>query len=146
MSQDLQTIQENFSLPGVLAFEQNDSGLIYARITTPSCTGEIYLHGAHITRWQPASTGPAFYLSPNSNFTPGKAIRGGVPVIFPWFGERSPSLLNGRTDGPSHGFARIEEWTLAFAALAGENLHITLTLGSVRAVARARLRGFSARL
>jgi glucose-6-phosphate 1-epimerase len=64
------------------------------------------------------------FLSEQSSFAPGRAIRGGVPIIFPWFGSRTGA----RTDGPSHGFARIESWNLAFAALAGDDLHLTLTL------------------
>jgi glucose-6-phosphate 1-epimerase len=45
-------------------------------------------------------------------------------VIFPWFGERH----DGKT-GPQHGFARVSEWELAFAAMAGEELHLVFTLG-----------------
>jgi glucose-6-phosphate 1-epimerase len=121
---DLQTLTENFSIPGVLTFLETDSGLIRARITTPACTAELYLQGAHLTDWQPAGHGPVLFLSEKSSFAPGKAIRGGVPIIFPWFGTRTGA----RTDGPSHGFARIENWEIAFAALSGDDLHITLTL------------------
>jgi glucose-6-phosphate 1-epimerase len=52
------------------------------------------------------------FVSPKSLFTHGKAIRGGVPVIFPWFGPRS----DGRP-GPAHGFARTIEWTVEATAL-----------------------------
>lgn len=45
------------------------------------------------------------YLSPRASYTPGQAIRGGVPVIFPQFSDRGP--------GPRHGFARVREWTHA---------------------------------
>ncbi len=69
------------------------------------------------------------FLSERSAFVPGTAIRGGIPVIFPWFGARTATPYSPRTDGPSHGFARTSLWELAFAALAGENLHLTLTLG-----------------
>ncbi len=136
-TQHLQYLQENFSLPGVLAFEQNEAGLIFARIATSTCSGELYLQGAHVTRWQPrseeVSSGPAespvLYLSPHATFVPGKAIRGGVPVIFPWFGDRRLSAAGApRTDGPAHGFARTQVWTLAFAALSDDELHLTLTL------------------
>jgi len=44
---------------------------------------------------------------PKSLFAPSKAIRGGVPIIFPWFGPRSAGKL-----GPAHGFARTMEWTI----------------------------------
>jgi glucose-6-phosphate 1-epimerase len=125
---DLQTLSEQFAIPGVLAFSQNEQGLLRANITTPACTAELYLQGAHLTQWQPAGHKPVLFLSDRSFFTPGKAIRGGIPVIFPWFGARTPTPEDPRTDGPSHGFARTADWTLAFAALAGDDLHLTLTL------------------
>jgi glucose-6-phosphate 1-epimerase len=122
---NLQQITDHFAIPGILSFSQNETGLIRASITTPACTAELYLQGAHLTAWQPTGHDPVLFLSERSSFAPGKAIRGGVPIIFPWFGARTGA----RTDGPSHGFARTSDWTLAFAALAGEDLHITLTLG-----------------
>jgi glucose-6-phosphate 1-epimerase len=126
---ELQTISDQFTIPGVLAFSQTEQGLIRANITTPACTAELYLQGAHLTQWQPTGQQPVLFLSERSFFTPGKAIRGGIPIIFPWFGARTATPNDPRTDGPSHGFARISEWTLAFAALAGDDLHLTLTLG-----------------
>jgi glucose-6-phosphate 1-epimerase len=125
----LQQLTDNFAIPGVLSFSQNELGLIRASITTPACTAELYLQGAHLTAWQPTGHDPVLFLSERSSFAPGKAIRGGVPVIFPWFGVRTATPESPRTDGPSHGFARTSRWTLAFAALAGDDLHITLTLG-----------------
>ena len=131
---DLQTLSDQFAIPGVLAFSQTEQGLIRANITTPACTAEFYLHGAQITQWQPTGQQPVLFLSERSFFTPGKAIRGGIPIIFPWFGARTRTPDDPRPQdpppaGPSHGFARISEWTLAFAALAGDDLHLTLTLG-----------------
>jgi glucose-6-phosphate 1-epimerase len=48
-----------------------------------------------------------FFVSTQSHFTPGKAIRGGIPVIFPWFGPRE-----GHPDSPMHGLVRTREWEL----------------------------------
>jgi glucose-6-phosphate 1-epimerase len=125
---DLQQLTDHFAIPDVLTFSQNENGLLRASITTPACTAELYLQGAHLSRWQPTGQKPVFFLSDRSAFTPGKAIRGGVPIVFPWFGGRTATAENQRTDGPSHGFARTADWTLAFAALAGDDLHLTLTL------------------
>lgn len=121
---DLQSLTDSFAILGILAFDETETGLVRARVTAPACTAELYLQGAHLTHWQPAGHGPVLFLSEQSNFAPGKPIRGGVPIVFPWFGPRTGA----RTDGPSHGFARIETWELAFAALSGDDLHLTLTL------------------
>jgi glucose-6-phosphate 1-epimerase len=120
-------LAEYFAMPGVLAFHETPSGLGYIEVTTPHAKATVYLQGAHLTHWQPSGEGaaaqPIIFLSRKSDLTPGKAIRGGVPIIFPWFGPRHDGK-----PGPSHGFARIQDWDLAFAALAGDDLHLTLTL------------------
>ncbi len=121
---NLAQLNEHFGLPGVLAFHATASGLIHADITTPHATATVYLQGAHVAAWQPKGQQPVIFVSRRSDFAPGKPIRGGVPIAFPWFAARH----DGKT-GPSHGFARIQDWTLAFAALAGEDLHMTFTLG-----------------
>jgi glucose-6-phosphate 1-epimerase len=121
---DLTQLNEHFSIPGVLAFHATASGLIYAGITAPHAGATVYLQGAHLAAWQPRGHQPAIFVSRKSEFAPGKPIRGGVPIAFPWFAAR----YDGKT-GPSHGFARIQDWTIASAALAGDDLHLTFTLG-----------------
>lgn len=117
------SLTEHFAIPDVLSFHQTANGLIYADVTTPHATATVYLQGAHLTAWQPTGEQPVLFVSRKSDFEPGKPIRGGVPIAFPWFANRH----DGKT-GPSHGFARIQNWTLAFAALAGYDLHLTFTL------------------
>jgi len=126
--QILEELNSQFAIPGALTFAPGSGGLIAARVATPACTAEIYLHGAHLTAWQPAGHAPALFLSERSTFTAGTPIRGGVPIIFPWFGARTATPQSPRTDGPSHGFARTSLWKFAFATLVGDDLHLTLTL------------------
>ena len=117
-----------FAIPGVLDFHQTPSGLTYLAIQTPSASATVYLQGAHLAHWQPTGQQPVIFMSRKSDLAPGKAIRGGVPIAFPWFAaDQKADRLHGKP-GPSHGFARTEVWTLAFAALAGEDLHLTFTL------------------
>jgi len=78
---DLKYLTDNFEIPGVLAFSQNENGLIRATVTTPACKAELYLQGAHLTHWQPTGQEPVLFLSECSFFIPGKAIRGGIPII-----------------------------------------------------------------
>ena len=125
---NIDELNERFGIPGALAFETTEAGLVLAKVTTPACTAELFTHGAHLTLWQPVGTEPVLFLSPESKFEKGAAIRGGIPVIFPWFGARTGTPESPRTDGPSHGFARITEWDVSFAAVVGEDLHLALTL------------------
>lgn len=64
-------------------------------------------HGAHVLSWVPAGGEEVLFLSGHSRYGVNDAIRGGVPIIFPQFGERG--------NGPRHGFARTADWRLDFA-------------------------------
>jgi len=119
---DISSLNDTFAIPGVLHFEPHGE-LTRAVITTPSATATLYLQGAHLAEWRPLGEESVLFMSTASAFKPGKAIRGGVPVIFPWFGDRHDGH-----PGPAHGFARTAEWSFAFAALIGDDLRITLTL------------------
>jgi glucose-6-phosphate 1-epimerase len=116
-------LQAKFGMPGVLDFSTAAAGLVIAHVTTPAAAATIYTQGAHLTHWKPAGHTPAIFLSQRAEFAPGKPIRGGIPVIFPWFGERHDDQ-----PGPQHGFARTMVWELASAMLAGDDLHLTWTL------------------
>jgi glucose-6-phosphate 1-epimerase len=99
------SLNERFAVAGVLKFEAGSGGLIRAAIGGRAAEGHVYLHGAHVTHHRPAGRQPLLFLSERSQFVSGKAIRGGVPVIFPWFGARA-----GHPEAPDHGFARTSEW------------------------------------
>ena len=116
-------LQEKFGMPGVLGFEKTESGLVVAQVTAPAAEATIYTQGAHLTHWKPKGQAPVIFLSAKSEMEPGKPIRGGVPVVFPWFSERH----DGKT-GPQHGFARTTVWELKSAMMAGEDLHLLWTL------------------
>ncbi len=66
-------------------------------------------HGAHLLSWTPAGGRAALYLSKTSKYGTGCAIRGGVPIIFPQFGERG--------NGKRHGFARTLPWRYEFSGV-----------------------------
>jgi glucose-6-phosphate 1-epimerase len=121
----LTNLAERFAIPNALRFEEGSGGLTRAVISTPAADCEIYLHGAHVTHWKPRGAAPVLFLSSRSLYEPGKAIRGGVPVIFPWFGPRSDG-----TAGPMHGFARTMEWAVERTALGKDgSVEIALALG-----------------
>ncbi|MBX9668323.1 MAG: D-hexose-6-phosphate mutarotase [Candidatus Obscuribacterales bacterium] len=103
--------------------------MTYATITGPACRATVYLQGAHLTEWCPADQQPVLFLSEHQSITRGKAIRGGVPIIFPWFGARTANQYSSRVDGPSHGFARTAEWQVVETKLSGDDVELTLTLG-----------------
>src|SRR5437868_3914610 len=96
--QSTEDLNKRFGIAGLLKFDAGGGGLPRAVVTTPAAEAHLYLHGAHVTHYQPRGGLPVLLLSPRSAFEDGKPIRGGVPVIFPWFGphKTDPSL-------PMHG-------------------------------------------
>ncbi|MFE5332498.1 D-hexose-6-phosphate mutarotase [Embleya sp. NPDC056575] len=72
-------------------------------VTHPRVRAAITLQGAQLVHWQPAGEEPVLWLSETTAFEEGRAVRGGVPICWPWFGAA------GR---PSHGFARVLPWEL----------------------------------
>jgi D-hexose-6-phosphate mutarotase len=91
-------------------------------ITTPQSTAAIYFHGAHVTHFQKKDEPPLLFLSQCSNFAAGQPIRGGIPIIFPWFGR--PGDKPGQ-----HGFARIKDWELReFASPADGSVSVRFRL------------------
>lgn len=112
----MKTLKQH-EIPGHVTVFPGQGGLPAIRIETEWSTAEIYPHGAHVTRFQKKGDSPLLFMSEASEFEPGKPIRGGVPLIFPWFGAR---------DGmPAHGFARLADWDLMSTCV--------LSDGSVRA-------------
>ncbi len=98
-------------------------------ITTPWSTAEIYLHGAHVTHFQKRGEAPLLFLSQCSRFESGAPIRGGIPVIFPWFGK--PADKPGQ-----HGFARNLPWEIAEIVSPADGsviVRLTLPEGTVAA-------------
>ncbi len=117
-------LADQFNIPNALRFEDTPGGLVRALISTPAADADVYLQGAHVTHWTPRGHRPVLFVSAKSLFTPDKAIRGGVPIIFPWFGPRGDGQ-----PGPAHGFARSMEWDIEAAGLRNDGrVEITLAL------------------
>ncbi len=102
-TENLRLLKEH-EITGAVAISPGQGGLPRLVITTPFSQAEIYLHGAHVTAFQKNGEPPLLWMSAKSLFAPDKAIRGGVPICFPWFGPR--------TGAPAHGYARLTEWNL----------------------------------
>lgn len=83
------------------------SGLPLLVVETALCSAVISLQGAQLLEFKTTDGDALLWLSPNCDFTPGAALRGGVPLCLPWFG------VNQQDPGkPKHGFARNQFWEL----------------------------------
>jgi D-hexose-6-phosphate mutarotase len=99
-----------------------NGGLRKVRLQSEWSEAEIYLHGAHVTHFQKKGEAPLLFLSEQSQFKEGVPIRGGVPVIFPWFGPKEGDTM--------HGFARLKTWELDSVGLIckDDSVELNLTL------------------
>lgn len=117
-------LNARFGLQGAVRFEDVPGGLTRAKVATDTAAAEIYLQGAHVARWQPRRAQyPALFVSAKSQYAPGRAIRGGVPLVFPWFAERQGGLPGG-----SHGFARTLPWEVVAAEQRPEGVALSFKL------------------
>ena len=103
----LESLNTKFSIENAVTFNVGEGGFPRAVLTAGGSEAHVYLHGAHVTLYQPEGAEAVLFMSGSSVFRDGKAIRGGVPIIFPWFGDHksNPSL-------PAHGFVRTRAWTV----------------------------------
>lgn len=102
------TLKQQFDIPGKVTLKPGQGSLPCIHIKTADAAATIYLHGAHVTHYQPVGSSPVLFMSDKSEFAANKPIRGGVPICFPWFGQGPDNNQN-----PPHGFARLLPWTLA---------------------------------
>jgi D-hexose-6-phosphate mutarotase len=103
-----------------VTFCHGNGGLPKIEIHTEWSDAEIYLLGAHVTKFQRKGEAPLLFVSEKSRFEKGHPIRGGVPIIFPWFGAREGK--------PAHGFARNQTWELSEISHTSENVTLKLRL------------------
>ena len=77
----------------------------YIEVINESACASIALQGAHLFYYSQKNEDSIFWLSELSDFEENKAIRGGVPICWPWFGvnKNNPNL-------PNHGFAKVCLW------------------------------------
>ncbi len=103
--QTLELLARDFSADGA-RWERGPGDLSFLVVETPLCRARLTPYGGQLCEWTLAgATAPVLFLSPRSAFAPGKAIRGGVPVCFPWFGNHPHDATK-----PAHGFARTRTW------------------------------------
>ena len=100
-------LDRRFGIAGLAQVLADEAGLPKVCVTTPQCSGEMHLHGAQVTSWKPAGAEEVIFLSSHARWEEGKAIRGGIPICFPWFRAKPDN-----PHAPAHGFVRTRMWRL----------------------------------
>jgi len=120
----IETVEEldrGFGIPGVAKVCEGNGAMPRVRITSSLCEGEVYLHGAQVTSWKPVNVDEVLFLSTKSRWQEGLAIRGGIPICFPWFRGKVND-----PHAPAHGFVRTKAWQLASIVTTGSRVAVSM--------------------
>ncbi len=108
----------------MITHKQFDNGYKYLEIQNDSAEAKIALQGAHLFHYKVKNKAALLWVSEKAYFEEGKAIRGGVPICFPWFGKNKENATL-----PQHGFARTALWKVVLEEEIEEcHTHIRLQL------------------
>ncbi len=99
-------LNRKFGTPGKVAFRAGSNNLPLLVLANNQATAEISLYGAHVLAYRPIGQLPVLFVSNASAYEPGKPLRGGVPLSWPWFSTPDTPAL------PDHGFAFTSLWQL----------------------------------
>ena len=112
----------DYGITNRVTFEEGKGGLPFIVIKNHSATALIALHGEQILSYKPkVEVADMLFLSPLSNFQDGKAIRGGIPICWPWFGPDPKGIQR-----PNHGFVRNHLWTVLDTETTDIDTQVTL--------------------
>ena len=119
-------LNAQFSIPDHVQFSDGENGFPKVTLTNSHGTVEVYLHGAHVTAFRlNTHPDPIIWISREAVFADGKAIRGGVPICWPWFGPHPTDDTK-----PSHGFARNRPWSVSKTNAENDQVDIVFVLSS----------------
>ena len=119
---DIDILNQRFGAPGRIAFRSGEAGLPIVALANRFGACEVSLYGGHVLGYRPVGLGPVLFVSKSSLYEPGKPIRGGIPVCWPWFGPNPDKAL------PLHGFARIQQWDLCATEYTSDVTELRLAL------------------
>jgi glucose-6-phosphate 1-epimerase len=124
-SSAIDELNRRFAISGAASITAGNQGLPRVSVLTPVAAAEIYLHGAQLTSWRPAGAEEVIFLSQHSQWEAGRAIRGGIPVCFPWFRNKADD-----PKAPAHGFVRTKAWQLDAVEMQGDLVSVSLSTES----------------
>ena len=111
MDNALSALNERFGREGAIRFEKRFGGDV-AVLRCLGGTAVVAVQGAQVLSWIPSGGRDVLWLSPLAALGTGRAVRGGIPICWPWFGPASaaaggavPAQLK-----PTHGFVRAAAW------------------------------------
>lgn len=122
----IEQLNAQFGIAGQVEFIAGNGGLPMIQVKTAKAKALISIHAGQVLSYQPAGEPEdVMFLSAKAYYQDGKAIKGGAPICWPWFGPDPEG--KGR---PGHGFVRNRPWNVVATEATG-NGDIKVTLGLV---------------
>ncbi|WP_019613531.1 D-hexose-6-phosphate mutarotase [Psychromonas ossibalaenae] len=118
-------LEQKTTLSDSVSLQTDSSGYEFLIIEHQKLNAAFALHGGHLIHFQLVGQEPLIWLSKTAIYNDQKAIRGGVPVCWPWFGAAGETLGDNL---PSHGFARTSKWSVADIKESEQGLELELHL------------------
>ena len=120
----IEQLNNQHGIADQVIFETGEGGLSFIRVNNDKATALISIYGGQVLAFQPKhASSDLLFLSKLAYYQSGKAIKGGVPICWPWFGA-DPEGLN----RPAHGFMRNRLWEVVETAVTVEG-DIRMVLG-----------------
>jgi glucose-6-phosphate 1-epimerase len=105
---DIAQANEEFGIEGILQICAGNGGFPLITVDNEHARAQICTYAGQVLSYQPESEPEdLLFVSRQAQFEPGRAIKGGIPVCWPWFGPDPEA--SGR---PDHGFVRARQWRL----------------------------------
>lgn len=121
---DVAVLNTRYGAPGRIVFTASPTGHPVVALACQYGSVRLSLYGAHVLDYRPTGHQPVLFMSKSTNLAPGTAIRGGIPVCWPWFGRC------GEPGSAAHGFARKAAWKTVGTEYSEEESTIRLRLES----------------
>ena len=122
------TLNQGFGRDSDVQFGEGRGGLPLLRLGYGRASAEVYLQGAQVTRYRPVADIDLLWMSESATYRPGKALRGGIPLCWPWFGPAGDN-----PERPQHGYARNAEFSVLSTSANADATSVTLALEPAQA-------------
>lgn len=120
---ELNLLNEQFGVADQIRFYEGAGGLPAVEMSNGFGKTAVSIYAGHVLSYEPFGQAPVLWVSQLAQYEAGKAIRGGVPIIWPWFGAHPSDSTKS-----SHGFARRSHWTVSSTHSAGTSRQLVLSL------------------
>jgi glucose-6-phosphate 1-epimerase len=127
--ENIEALERHFGIQGHVTFAESALGGPVAHLSHRQGSAIVSLEGAQVLSWIPTGGSEVLWLSPMARLGAARAIRGGIPVCWPWFGARPIDASPESGPWPQHGLVRTRLWDVAASTAQEQATTITLTIG-----------------